>query len=127
MVDFEISALMYRPNIACIDYRLKQRYICISEYFNFTAPAVDCSNDFRFSNHYYHDQERGLRHHDGFVDCQAASGRYYVENHSSKHLQGLTSCHPRDGLCFSLTSNNNGGWWYELSIINGKHSYVFVT
>ena len=114
---FETSTLMYNN-----EYRLQQRYI--GEYFICAAPVVDCSNDFSFHNSQYSDVERGFLHHDGFEDCEEASGGYYVEDHSSSGLGPLGSCHPSNGLCFTLTSEDNGGSDYAVFIINGNDNYT---
>ena len=88
---------------------------------NFTGPVAGCSNDFSFHERQYSDQERGFLHHDGFVDCEEASGDYYVEEFNSVGLGSLVSCHPPTGLCFTLTSAANGGWGYAVNNVNGKH------
>ena len=115
-------------NNVCIYYRLHKQQRYIGEYYSFSAPVVDCSNDFSFHNRQYSNVERGFLHHDGFVDCEEASGDYYVEDHNSAGLGGLISCHPSTGLCFTLTSgDNDGSTGAAVQIVNGNHrSYVIV-
>ena len=78
------------------------------------APAADCTDDFTFNRTKYNDGERGLRHLDGFVDCEAASegNQYYMEHHNitEETSKSLFSCFKSDGLCLTFTNLNDGVW-----------------
>ena len=82
----------------------------------YIAPAADCTDDFMFNRTKYNDKERGLKHLDGFVDCEAApeGNQYYVEqyNITGDESASLLSCFKPDGLCLTLTNFNDGGWPY---------------
>ena len=80
------------------------------------APAADCTDepkDYTFYRTKYNDGERGNRHLDGFVDCQSL---YYVEDYNitGESDEQLYSCFAPGGLCLTLTSSDNDGWWYSV-------------
>ena len=90
------------------------------------APPVECTYDLTFNRTRYVDRERGLRHLDGFVDCNAElNGRgYYVEDYNiTRELKTfLGSCFAPDGLCFPLKHISYGGWMYFIFDVTGNNS-----
>ena len=94
-------------------------------------PVADCTNDYTFNRTKYHDKERGNRHLDGFVDCDAASegNQYYVEDYdltNEKDSLNLMSCFKPDGLCLPLTSNSNDGWFYFTFHLEGNNTTIVI-
>ena len=89
------------------------------------APAADCTNDYTFHRTKYVDRERGYRHLDGFVDCEAAleGNQYYVEDNNLTDVNtGAFSCFTPYGLCFLLTSSKKkGGWEHYVFDISGNN------
>ena len=94
--------------------------------FILLAPVADCTDEYTFHRTKYQAGDRGNRHLDGFVDCEAASegNRYYVEDfdYSNEEVVGLASCFKPDGLCLNLTSSSNGGWVYFVWNLVGNNN-----
>ena len=90
------------------------------------APVADCTNEYTFHRTKYQAGDRGNRHLDGFVDCEAASegNQYYVEDFdlSTANDETLCSCFKPDGLCLNLTRSWSDGWAYYVGTLLGNNN-----
>ena len=89
------------------------------------APPAECTNDLTFNRTRYVDRERGLRHLDGFVDCNAeldGSG-YYVEDYDTAAERNtfIGSCFAPNGFCLPLKHISYGGWLYLVFDVTGNN------